>query len=171
MSDFSGDGERSGVQSHHRGGPGRGPGCAQRPGRLLLPGPAPVVSAHSQRLAAGEASGGGGGAGAGSGVGPGSGRGTCGLGSCGLEAAAARPPRSGSRRFHAPVPSLSTKEGGVAVRLPPSRSPAVAPLPQPPKPPFPSLCEHSFIIALSACVLDNEVLSVYRFWLLRFSGC
>lgn len=112
---FAGDGERSGVQSHHGGGPGRWQGRSQRPGRLLLPGPAPMVSAHPQGLAAGE---------------PTAaedewarrrGPGPMGWGGC-LEAAA-RPPRSGSSRFHTPVPSLPAREGGVAVRLLPVARP------------------------------------------------
>lgn len=37
--------------------------------------------------------------------------------------AAARPSRSGSSRFHTPVPSLPTREGGVAVRLLPVAPP------------------------------------------------
>lgn len=57
--------------------------------------------------------------------------GPVGWGGC-LEAAA-RPPRSGSSRFHTPGPSLPTRLGGIAVRLLPVARP------QPPRPLFPSL--------------------------------
>jgi hypothetical protein len=53
------DGERSGVQPHHRGGPGPRQGRPGRLGRLLFTGAASVAPARPQEPAAGESAGGG----------------------------------------------------------------------------------------------------------------
>lgn len=118
-----GDGEWSGVQAHHGGGPGPREGRPQGPCRLLLPRQAQVVSARSQSLAVGEfAQGGEPGPGRGSGAGPSA------CGPRGLRAFSPQPGALGSGGCHTPVPLRRAWVGGVTLR----------PLPAAPCPSSPS---------------------------------